>query len=263
MVKVVTPPHMQDHFEEVAPTGSHPEEGSNAGNPAVKQWKPKTVGYKQTAPNTVAEVAAMNGKALDAGSTEWLTTNGLTEPATGKRNPNGNMGFGFDLQGTYSTNGAYDGATIPVIDFNGAMVQVINPSDLPIAVPAGTRDGQVVLFKSVASGYNPIRLSGSWRGPHMRRGDDVTYNSDLLYNGEISLRPMEQLTCTWLSNRWWINSWEKFYKQGPGWRENEDGTYSGEGFSPFNPAAFPPFTNIASVLVEGTNGNFSFSGATL
>lgn len=96
-----------------------------------------TENYAQNAANTSAEVVAGAGKAVDFGSTEWLTTNGAVEPAsTGRRNPNGTMGFGS------SRNVLTTAGVIPV-DKHGAAYILLSAG---YTLPSPVYQGQVIML---------------------------------------------------------------------------------------------------------------------
>lgn len=103
-------------------------------------WKPKgtaqtPVSYAAGAANTLAEVTAGDGKAVDFGSTPWLTTNGSVEAgAPGWRNPDGTLGYGSSRT-LLTTPG-----TIPV-DRNGGIFVMVGGG---FTVPVRGREGQII-----------------------------------------------------------------------------------------------------------------------
>ena len=207
---------------------------------------PELAGYKQGAANTVAEVLAMSGMALDAGSTDWLTTNRAIEAAAeGVRNFDGTLGWyskysywSYDALGAFG--GSNNGQTLYVVsaaNINGNKLIVDPPKNghvLRIMI-GGVFDTTEFELSTVSG----LRFFGVTRDP-------VTNALTTGAKTSIKVRGGEVLEFTGIfGNSWLVSSYSYRQKSGTGWRENEDGTVDMWGSSP--PLLAGSFAASASV----------------
>lgn len=185
---------------------------------------------------------AINPTALTKVLTNWLT--GISGH-DGVSNPNGSLGFAsFPIA---------NAAEIPL--WNGARFGV-DIGQGTVAIPDGSRVGHTLILEFIGGGpFGEVNVTGNFRG--ILRDTNAVITGHTLINTIIG-RATEQLFCRW-SGSAWVATTEHRMMQGVNYREHSDGTYSGEGNLPYNPAAFPPFAT-APTVVEGTNGTFIFSG---
>lgn len=240
-MKVSTPAHFTEHFDKETAGTQHPEEGTNAGNNTAFQYRAKTIDYAQTRPNTLAEVAAGAGKAVDFGSLGKLLTN-KADGGSGIANPNGDFGYKYFI--ATSAN---------LLNSNGGL-QSINGT---LVLPDGIYSGQsITLYAGSVAGAN-VESSKLW-GVGRRLSDKKIDTLHLLPTG-VALRHQEKLTLVWAYGLWLAHQDYRLLS-GNGWCENEDGTVTIDPTpSPLNLAAYPAFT-VAPTILDGSNGMSMASG---
>ena len=223
----------------------------------------------ETTPDTVANATTDNaGKSLEVDNLDWLLTNKAVEiGARGVRNTDGSQGWWKQQLPSVSNDATGNLATTIDPVSNGAAFNLRNDTldTTPINLANGKYAGQV-LHLTNRSSVEPVVVAGVlFFGVNMREGDDKTYSDSPASSvTDISLRVSEHITLRWLSNRWYIDQWEKRPYHDTNWRENmQDGTYDYEGNLPVNPAAYPAFTNTGVIVEDTANGTFIAQGATL
>lgn len=199
-------------------------DGNPSGAPVVIPAPTALVSYTAGQPNTLAEVAAGASKAVDFGSTDFLTTNMASEiGASGVRNPNGALGY-HAMVGTVVDVGG----TTPV-NMNGGWTRVINTvgDDTPVTIPSGIYVGQIMNLTCI--GVNTCILEGTFWGIHLRRPNN-TYPYTVSGEPQIRIRPYESMILVWGGGSWVVKSWEKrLYSSPVGYRENYDGSVTMNG----------------------------------
>ena len=244
MSKHVQNYEMADFFDDVPSTDPLVTNGKNQ-----KRAKPaELVGYAQTQPNTLAEVAAGAGKAVDFGSLSKLVTN-RSLGGDGIANTDGSFGH-FSKPTALSADGVTP-TVVPLGEEGGSFNLSSTSSSGEFTIGSG-ETGQIMYISAGSPTAQPIVLSGEFRGALMRvvGGSHVSTAGDL----NLLIRPYEELIIIYRFGFWFIHSWTKALKFGSGWHENEDGTVTIDPTpSPLNLAAYPAFT-VAPTVLDGSNG---------
>ena len=243
--------------------------GNNVGVPVVISTPHiELESYKQSAPNTIVEVAAGTGKAIDFGSTAFLTTNGATEAgAAGVRNSDGKLGFNW----TYLTHSiTNDGLVMPNLVDNGVHYRLGVRGELSgqaLQIPKPARAGNVLKISvpiDSSEAFDVILTSGaglSMRGIRRDASNNKVSTATSIFN-TTAVRSGESVTLMAVSNSVWVVTDHQInLLGGSNWNENENGLVTGWGNLPYNPAVFPAFTTAFTHIVEGVNGTFTAHGA--
>ncbi|MDB4461444.1 hypothetical protein N9043_00690 [bacterium] len=219
--------------------------------------------YALNRANTVSETSAGDGKAVDFGSTEFLTTNRAAEAAAGVRNPDGRLGYASHL---LQSNGTSE--DISTWDYNGAFYVLSNiiisnpdiPDSLGYSLAPPKYNGQRLELWQSGSYLQEflLKVEGGIQGIIRNPSTGAIYRSDVVTS--CLMRGDESISLVGYFGRWLVEDFHYYLKSGDGWRENEDGTVTIDPTpSPINPAAYPSFSEFPSII-DGVNGMSIASG---
>lgn len=150
--------------------------------------------------------------------------------------------------------------------FNGSWINYNTEDGNNFNIGAPKYNGHVVQITmngAATSSMSVTNTGGSFIGNYR----DVSNGAinDIFVGGTTSmwLRGTEAVTLRGLGTTWIVTESNYNLLHGQGWRELADGTISGEGNLPFNPAVFPAFTTAPIIVTDTANGTFMFSGGKL